>query len=56
MDEFPQAVKAFVAGGASCGMMLQGLNQKYPFTFNRAADAPAVYATYRRLTTPAGRK
>ncbi|HOW73656.1 MAG TPA: serine hydrolase [Candidatus Paceibacterota bacterium] len=43
-----------VAHGASYGLMLEKLNQHYPFAFNGAADDPVFYAKLRELTaTPA---
>ena len=51
VGEVPAAADAAVASGASYGLMLVDLNQRFPFTFNGAADAPEVYAKYRQLTT-----
>ncbi len=51
--DFPAVVTAAVANGASYGLMLEGLNQEFPFAFNGPADAPEVYAVYRKLTSAA---
>jgi len=47
-----EAARAFVAAGASWGLMLENVNQRYPFSFRGAADDPLVYGTLRKLTTP----
>lgn len=46
-----QAAEASVAHGASWGLMLRDLNQRYPFAFKGAADDPLIYAKLRELTT-----
>ena len=46
-----QAAEASVAHGASWGLMLRDLNQRYPFTVKGAADDPLIYAKLRELTT-----
>lgn len=49
-------VAALCAGrGVSWGLMLEKLNQHFPFTFNGAADDPAVYGVFNRLATSPGR-
>ena len=49
-----EAARLCVENGASYGLMLQKLNQTYPFTFKGAADDPVFYKTLRGLaTTPA---
>ena len=45
------AAEICVANGASWGLMLENLNQHFPFTFRGAADDPLVYATLKRLTS-----
>lgn len=47
-----EAARAAIAAGASWGLMLQKVNQHYPFSFRGAADDPLVYDTLRKLTTP----
>ncbi len=44
-----KAAELCVANGASWGLMLEKLNQHFPFTFNGAADDTVVYATLKRL-------
>ncbi len=46
------ALRLCVAIGTSWGLMLQRLNQHFPFTFNRAVDDPAIYTTLDELTSP----
>ena len=46
-----QAATLSVENGASYGLMLQKLNQTYPFTFQGAADDPVFYKTLRQLAT-----
>ena len=45
------AAELSAAAGASWGLMLPGLNQRFPFDFRGAADAPDVYAKLRQLTS-----
>jgi len=47
-----EAAEASGAAGASWGLMLEKVNQRYPFSFRGAADDPLVYATLRKLTAP----
>ncbi len=47
-----EAARLSVANGASWGLMLQRLNQHFPFTFNGAVDDPAIYRTLSELTSP----
>lgn len=47
-----EAAQLCVANGASWGLMLQRLNQHFPFTFNGAVDDPAIYTTLDELTSP----
>ncbi|HEU0039541.1 MAG TPA: hypothetical protein VFR76_09720, partial [Verrucomicrobiae bacterium] len=54
-DDKPSAQSAeaaclSVTNGASWGLMLQTLNQHYPFTFRGATDDPVVYRTLKELT------
>ncbi|MBK5294690.1 MAG: serine hydrolase [Acidobacteriia bacterium] len=44
------AAELSAAAGASWGLMLSGLNQRFPFEFHGAADAPEIYAKLRQLT------
>ena len=45
------AAELSAAAGASWGLMLPDLNQRFPFEFQGAPDAPEVYAKVRQLTT-----
>jgi len=45
------SVELSVAAGASWGLMLPDLNQRFPFDFTGPADAPEIYAAIRRLTS-----
>jgi hypothetical protein len=47
-----EAARASVAAGASWGLMLDKVNQHYPFSFRGAVDDPLVYGTLQKLTTP----
>ncbi|NLX99671.1 MAG: hypothetical protein GXY83_26545 [Rhodopirellula sp.] len=47
-----EALRTSVAAGASWGLMLEKINQQFPFSFRGAADDPLVYDTLRELTTP----
>jgi CubicO group peptidase (beta-lactamase class C family) len=49
------AARLCVANGASWGLMLERLNQHFPFTFNGAVDDPQVYAALRELVAPGAR-
>lgn len=44
-----EAARLCVGNGASWGLMLQRLNQHFPFTFNGAVDDPQVYETLKEL-------
>ncbi len=46
-----KAAQACVANGASWGLMLEKINQRFPFTFQGAADDPVVYAALKALST-----
>jgi hypothetical protein len=48
--EAARAAEASVRHGASYGLMLKKLNQYQPFEFRGAADDPAVYAAFKKLT------
>lgn len=50
-DEGAQAAEMCVKSGASWGLMLVNVNQRFPFTFGGTADDPKVYAVIRRLTS-----
>jgi CubicO group peptidase (beta-lactamase class C family) len=52
--EAARAAELSVANGASWGLMLEKRNQHAPFTFEGAADDPAVYARLKELTSPRG--
>jgi len=45
-----KAAELCVANGASWGLMLEKVNQHFPFTFRGAADDPLVYAAFKRLS------
>ncbi len=47
-----KAAEVCVAKGASWGLMLEQVNQHYPFAFRGAADDPLVYAKLKELTSP----
>jgi CubicO group peptidase (beta-lactamase class C family) len=46
-----EALKRSIENGASYGLMLQKLNQTFPFDFKGAADDPVFYKTLHRLST-----
>jgi hypothetical protein len=50
-EEGAKAAEACIANGASWGLMLEKLNQHFPFTFKGAADDEKVYAALKVLTT-----
>lgn len=47
-----EAARLSVTNGASWGLMLQRLNQHFPFAFHGAVDDPAVYRALREVTNP----
>jgi hypothetical protein len=47
-----KAAELCVTNGASWGLMLERTNQRFPFTFNGAADDAIVYAKLKELTSP----
>jgi hypothetical protein len=47
-----KAAEVCVANGASWGLMMEKVNQHYPFTFRGAADDEVVYTTLKKLTSP----
>jgi CubicO group peptidase (beta-lactamase class C family) len=51
-EEAAKAAAATVASGASWGLMLEKVNQHFPFTFEGAEDDPIVYAKLKELTSP----
>ena len=51
-EQGAKAAQLCVANGASYGLMLEKLNQHFPFTFKGAADDPVVYAEFKRLASP----
>ena len=48
-EQGARAAELCVVNGASWGLMLEQLNQHFPFTFRGAADDPVVYAALKRL-------
>jgi hypothetical protein len=46
-----EAAEICVANGASWGLMLEKVNQRFPFTFRGAADDPVVYAALKELSS-----
>ena len=50
-EEGAKAAELCVANGASWGFMQVDVNQRFPFTFQGAADDPQVYAAIKRLTS-----
>lgn len=50
-EQGAQAAQVCVAHGASWGLMLEHVNQRYPFTFQGVADDPVVYAALKELST-----
>jgi hypothetical protein len=51
-----RAMEACIANGASYGLMLEELNQHYPFTFKGEADDPVFYGRLREVTSGKGRR
>lgn len=49
--ENPLAAELSAANGAFWGLMLPGLNQRFPFDFRGVDDAPETYAKIRQLTS-----
>lgn len=49
-EEGARAAELCVANGASWGLMLEKVNQHFPFAFEGAADDPVVYAKLKELT------
>jgi hypothetical protein len=49
--EAARAAEAAVANHVSWGLMLEKVNQHYPFRFQGAADDPVVYARLKELAT-----
>lgn len=46
-----EAARVCVAHGASWGVMVEKVNQHYPFTFKGATDDPVVYAALKELAS-----
>ena len=46
-----KAAKSCVEAGASWGLMLEEVNQHYPFSFRGLADDKAVYTAIKQLTS-----
>jgi len=55
-EEAARAAEACAAAGASYGLMLEKVNQHFPFAFTGAADDPVFYARLKALTTPPKRE
>jgi hypothetical protein len=51
-DAGAKAAELCVTAGSSWGLMLEKVNQHYPFTYRGAADDPTVYSAIKKLTTP----
>jgi CubicO group peptidase (beta-lactamase class C family) len=51
-DAGAKAAELCVEAGGSWGLMLEGVNQRYPFTFRGAEDDETVYAAIKKLTSP----
>jgi CubicO group peptidase (beta-lactamase class C family) len=51
-DVGARAAELCVAAGGSWGLMLEKVNQHYPFSFRGAEDDKAVYAALKKLTSP----
>lgn len=49
-EQGAKAAELCVANGASWGLMLEKLNQHFPFTFRGPTDDPIVYAAFKKLT------
>jgi CubicO group peptidase (beta-lactamase class C family) len=47
-----KAAELCVASGASWGLMVEQVNQHYPFRFRGVSDDKAVYAALKKLTSP----
>jgi CubicO group peptidase (beta-lactamase class C family) len=47
-----KAMESSVANGASWGLMLEKVNQHYPFAFQGPADDAMIYAALKKLTSP----
>ena len=47
-----KAAEVCIANGASWGLMLEKVNQHYPFAFRGPSDDATVYAALKKLTTP----
>jgi CubicO group peptidase (beta-lactamase class C family) len=47
-----KAAELCVASGASWGLMVQKVNQRFPFTFRGAADDEVVYAALKMVASP----
>jgi hypothetical protein len=50
-EEAVAALMATVGSGAGYGIMLDDINQDYPFTFGGAADDPVYYEALKQLTS-----
>ena len=50
-EQGAKAAELCVTNGASWGLMLERLNQHFPFTFRGMADDPVVYAMLKQLTS-----
>ena len=50
--EGAEAAQLCVANGASWGLMVEAVNQRFPFTFRGALDDLESYARLKELTSP----
>ena len=51
-EQGAEAARLCVSNGASWGLMLEKLNQHFPFAFDGAVDDPVVYAALKSVTSP----
>jgi CubicO group peptidase (beta-lactamase class C family) len=51
-DAGAKAAELCVASGASWGLMVEKVNQHYPFSFRGVLDDKAVYAALKKVTSP----
>jgi CubicO group peptidase (beta-lactamase class C family) len=51
-DAGAKAAELCVANGASWGLMVEKVNQHYPFSFRGVWDDKAVYAALKKMTSP----
>jgi hypothetical protein len=51
-DAGAKAAEPCVSAGGPGGLILEKVNQHYPFAFRGAADDETVYGAIKKLTTP----